>query len=204
MDSSEIKERVRKEYDEFAERYAIANFDSPLQYQLSEFCSLLKKGAKILDAGCGPARDVEYLNEEGFDAFGIDFSKEMVRIGKNLVPKCNIEIADFLEKEFKEESFGGIWCNASLIHIPKEEVKGALLKFYKWLEHDGILFLSMIEGKGHKEIRIKRFYQNPLPVFFYELDELMGLLEEAGFEIIKHHREYDFENHWIDFFCKKP
>ncbi len=207
MESPKIEE-VKKEYDEFADKYAAANFQNPLQYQLSEFCSLLPKkdkaSIKILDVGCGPGRDVEYLMEEGYDVFGIDFSEEMIKVAKKLVQDGKFEVADFTKKDFEENSFSGIWCNATLLHLPREEVKEIFDKFLKWLEPQGILFVSMLEGEGQRELRIKRFYQNSLTAYFYQLNELIQLLENKGFEIIKYYNEYDFENNWIDVFCRKP
>jgi 2-polyprenyl-3-methyl-5-hydroxy-6-metoxy-1,4-benzoquinol methylase len=207
MESSQI-EKVKKEYEEFADKYAAANFHNPLQYQLSEFCSLLpkeeKSKIKILDVGCGPGRDVEYLMEEGYDILGIDFSEEMIKVAKKLVPNGKFEVADFTEKDFDEDSFSGIWCNAALLHIPKEYAKNIFAKFLKWLKPGGILFISMLEGEGQQELWIKRFYQNPLTAYFYRLNELIQELEETGFEIVKYHNEYDFDNNWIDVFCRKP
>ena len=211
---SKYKSKINSEYDSFARNYAVANFNSPLQYQILEFCSLLdslgfkrSKDNLILDAGCGPGRDVDSLLAEGFSALGIDFSESMINIAKELVPAGDFRIGDFEESnEFEPESFCGIWSSASLIHYPKEEVRAILKNFSYWLKPNGALFISLLESSDNyeeKELRIKRFYQNPLKTYFFAINEMLELLESEGFDIWKYRKDFDFDNNWIDVFAFK-
>ena len=73
---TKIKEAI-KAYDKIAKLYGDYKSEKLLQYQLNKFISLLS-GKRILDAGCGTGRDVEYFLDEEMDAIGIDMAKGML------------------------------------------------------------------------------------------------------------------------------
>ena len=49
------------------------------------------------------------------------------------------------------ECFDGIWANASLLHIPAEELKAVFPNFIRGLKPNGYWFMSFKYGKGVKE-----------------------------------------------------
>ena len=61
-------------YDATAQAYAERWSSLRLERQLRRFTSFLSPGALVLDAGCGPGRDVGYLHEPGYRAIGLDRS----------------------------------------------------------------------------------------------------------------------------------
>jgi ubiquinone/menaquinone biosynthesis C-methylase UbiE len=102
----------------------------------------LPKGAKVLEIGCGEGETLERLERKyGFDATGIDFSLEMVRLAKERGLQANIMYGDgeFLE-DFPSRSFEGVVmeCVLSLINLPDE----ALHEAYCVLKDGGMLFIS--------------------------------------------------------------
>ena len=200
MDS--YKEKVKTAYQNFAKKYAVANFDVILQYQLTEFLSHIGKG-KVLDLGCGPGRDSDYLKDEGLDVIGVDFSSEMISLAKEYVDKKIFKEADFDDDLFKEGEFDGIWANASLIHVPKSSMLHTIKHISSWLKEGGVMYLNVIEGLGEQEIRIKNFYEEELMVSFYGVDEIIQIVEESGLSVIKFHIESDDNFNWIDIFCQK-
>lgn len=196
-------EKIKKAYDEFASRYAVLNENMLLQFQLFEFLSFLNKKSKILDAGCGAGRDCEMLYEEGYNITGIDFSKNMITESKKRVTDVKFKVMDFLNTDFKDKSINAIWCNASIIHLPKNKINNALKEFHRILGSESLLFLNVIKGEGEKETEIKKFYNGKLPVSFYQKDEITEILEENGFRIIRSYEESDDNFEWIDLLCKK-
>ena len=86
MKTDEKFEQAIKTYNKIAKIYAKYTKDKLMQFQLSRFESLLK-GKKILDAGSGSGRDVEYFLEDGFDVTGIDISQGQIKEAKKRVPK---------------------------------------------------------------------------------------------------------------------
>ncbi len=196
------EELIKKAYDDFARRYAEINFNVILQYQLNEFLSFLPKSAKILDLGCGPGRDVNYFLEEGYNAIGIDFSEKMIKEAKARV-KGKFIVMNFNNMDFKDEEFNGLWCNASVIHIPKRLINKTLKEFNRVLKPGGILFVSVMKGEGEMEFERRSFYNGKLPVSFYNKDEISKILEKNGFKVLRIFEDSDDENEWIDLICRK-
>ncbi|MCG8485370.1 MAG: class I SAM-dependent methyltransferase [Clostridia bacterium] len=102
----------------------------------------LKKGAEVLDIGCGQGETVEYLEKEyGYKARGIDLSKAMIKRGLARNPKLNIQYGDgeFLDG-FLSYSFDGVMMEnvLSFIGLPDE----ALHEAYCVLKKGGKLFIS--------------------------------------------------------------
>lgn len=139
----------------------------------------------ILDIGCGSGRDAKIFSEQGHQITGIDFSSEMIKIAKETAPKATFMEADIQEINFPPQSFNGIWANASLLHIPKDNLKSVLLKIHSLLKEDGIFYMSVKKGNheyfGHDqrytEHRVHKFWS------FYEPDEIMSILKESDFDV---------------------
>ena len=73
------KDDVMGAYDEAAEEYANEFFnnetlDAEMSY-LNAFLSLVTKRGKILDAGCGPGIETNFIKEMGFEYYGIDINE---------------------------------------------------------------------------------------------------------------------------------
>ena len=77
-----------KVYDNIAEKYA-KTFPNPSSF-IDEFISLLPKGGKVLDVGCGPGQDTEYLSRKGLNAEGIDLSRNMIKLPKEDFQTLNL------------------------------------------------------------------------------------------------------------------
>lgn len=118
----------------------------------------LAKGATVLDIGCGQGETVEYLEKEyGYQANGIDLSKDMIKEGLSRNPKLNIKYGDgeFLE-DYTSFSLDGVLmeCTLSLVAMPDE----ALHEVYCVLKKGGKLFISDL------------YLKNPTPEFMKELE----------------------------------
>lgn len=197
------EKEIIKAYGGFSASYKAMNFELVLQYLLYEFLSFLPKGARILDAGCGPGRDAMTLGEEGYEAVGIDITPEMVELAKASEPKLEFLQKDMRKTGFKEEEFDGIWANASVIHFSKEEVADVLKEFSRVLKPSGILFVSVLKGEGEKKHAMKYFYEGELPVSFYDKDEFSVLLERSGFRVLRCIEDADDHDEWLNFICRK-
>lgn len=66
-------------YDRSAERYAIT-WDGSISPEMTDFAAQLPVGAVVLDAGCGPGRDLIALRSLGLCAVGADLSRSMIRV----------------------------------------------------------------------------------------------------------------------------
>ncbi len=192
-----LKQAIRT-YNKIAEIYAKYTEEKLIQFQLARFESMLP-GKKILDAGCGAGRDVEYFSEDGFDVIGIDISEGLLKVAKKKFPKGNFKKMDFRKTTFKDNTFDGIWSMAGLVHLPKTEIKKALKEFYRILKPYGIIYISVKRGKGSREIKKDILQGEPRIYYFFEKDEMEELIRNAGFKIVSS----EANNVWLEFFAEK-
>ena len=101
---------------------------------LSDFVAKLPANAKILDVGCGPGRDARYFCDKGARVTGIDLSSETLKIARSTAPDAHFVIMDMRSLDLVSTSFDGIWCCASLYHLPKVFVNTTLTEFYRVLK----------------------------------------------------------------------
>ncbi len=195
-----IKEAL-KAYDKIASIYSDYNYEKVMQFQLMKFVSLLK-GKRVLDAGCGVGRDVEYLMEDGLEVKGVDISENMIKQAKKNVSKGKFEVMDFRKMKFKDGSFDGIWAMASVYHIPNKEIVDTFKEFFRVLDKAGLLYVSVYEGEGSEERKdptvgeVRTFYS-------YKEDEMKEKLEEAGFTIIRSEVNQTEDRKWLEVYARK-
>jgi SAM-dependent methyltransferase len=161
-------------------------------------------GDKILDIGCGSGRDAEYFVSKGLDVIGIDLSDRFIEISQAKVPKAKFIKMDMRNIDFPVEYFDGIWLMASLLHIPKLEVKYTIIKFKEVLKTNGIIYISVKLGEGEKFVKRDRYKGLEKFFAFYTESEISNLLEDFGFEIIKLSLyKVPKQDTWIDVFAIK-
>lgn len=117
----------------------------------------LPRGGKILDAGCGVGRDTRFFIEQGFVVISFDASERMTE-KCNLYPHAYCARKSFSEIDFKEE-FDGVWCCASILHLPLEDAKYAFKRLVTAVKPNGVIFLSVKAGHGTEITKDGRFYQ---------------------------------------------
>jgi len=200
-------ETVVKTYNKIAKKYSKITFDKINQYHLNKFISMLPKKAKILDAGCGPGRDVQYFKDYGFDVVGIDVAEKMIKEAKKNVKGAKFKQMDMAKTKFKDKTFDGIWTSGSIIHEEKCDIYKILEELKRILKDKGILYISVKEGQG-SEIKKEETYNNePRPFSYYTFTEIEEEIRRAGFQIIYSGFNEDVlkrnETKWIDVYCKK-
>lgn len=100
-----------------------------------------KKGSRILDIGCGGGDTVNYLNEQGFQAEGIDINLSKIGEAKEAFPGINVKFGDggFMD-DYMSFTFDGIMmeCTLNAIVQPDE----ALHEVYCVMKKGGRLIIS--------------------------------------------------------------
>jgi SAM-dependent methyltransferase len=137
-----------KYYKENAKEFSEDTYDLEMDEVWHKFTSLLGKNSKILDAGCGSARDSNHFLSLGFDVVSMDPVTEFNSFAKE---RFNIDILNlsFQEIEFENE-FNAIWACASLLHVPMNEMKDVFSKLNKAIKSSGLLYCSFKCGDYEK------------------------------------------------------
>ena len=88
----------------------------------------LIRDAYILDFGCGAGRDTKVLfRASGYLVDAIDGSEQLCQIASE---HTGIKVRQMLFQELEvNEKYDGIWACASILHLPKKELKEVLKKY---------------------------------------------------------------------------
>ncbi|MCL5430062.1 MAG: class I SAM-dependent methyltransferase [Candidatus Marsarchaeota archaeon] len=187
MAADQSRNGVNRFYSKMAQIYAGEYFAelSPYGKYIDKFLSYLKQRDRILDAGCGAGDSVAYFMGRGFRTEGIDLSPAFINIAKSKIPKGKFEVMDIRKLSYGDSSFDGIYCFATMEHIPKKEASAVLNGFYRVLKKDGILLITTPRGR-----RVHEAYHPIAKIHFlasmYTVKELDALLRKSGFKVIYH------------------
>ncbi|KAL3784090.1 hypothetical protein HJC23_012279 [Cyclotella cryptica] len=108
---------------------------------------------QIVDLGCGHGRDTKYFASLGHHVLAIDYAISMLDHAKtSIVPHH----AHFLNMDMRmcndllvDDSIDGIWANASLLHLPKLEMRQILDGLYAKIKVGGVLYISLKVGESN-------------------------------------------------------
>ena len=105
-------------------------------------------------------------------------------------------------------SYDAIFSQASLLHIPKNEIRAVLSGFVEKLNSGGLLYIAVKEAWPDKPdesvveendygYSYKRFFS------FFTMDELRDHLESLGMEIVLKRAEKTGRSTWLQIIGKK-
>lgn len=77
-----------------------------------------KRGARVLDAGCGSGAFSEYLLGMGLDVTGMDVSGGLISLAQAALPAGKFLTGDIFRTGFPDASFDAVFCGAVLHHFP--------------------------------------------------------------------------------------
>jgi SAM-dependent methyltransferase len=134
----------------------------------------------ILDLGCGPGRDLHHFRSLGHDAVGLDGSKEFVAMAR-AHSGCEVLRQDFLALRLPENRFDGIFANASLFHVPSQELPRVLGELAGALKPRGVLFSSNPRGNNEEGQNAERYG------CYFDYETWRDYVTAAGFIEIAHY-----------------
>ena len=92
--------------------------------------------------------------------------------------------------QLPESRFDGVFANASLFHVPSQELPRVLLELCKTLKSRGVLFSSNPRGNNEEGLSDDRY------VCFFDLDTWRDYVVSAGFvEVGHYHRPPGLPRH---------
>ena len=97
---------------------------------------------RILDFGCGPGRDLAAFRARGHEPIGLEGSPPLAAMAREH-SGCEIWEQDFLALKLPPGYFDGIFANASLFHVPRQELPRVLSELRATLKPDGVSTRSL-------------------------------------------------------------
>jgi SAM-dependent methyltransferase len=134
----------------------------------------------ILDLGCGPGRDLAYFKSLGHEAVGLDGCTAFVRAARERTG-CEVMEQDFLALALPAARFHGIFANASLFHVPTQELPRVLRELHAALKPRGVLFASNPRGQNQEGFAGGRYG------VWHDLETWRRFMTEAAFEELGHY-----------------
>jgi len=188
---------VRKGYNRIAKEYQADRHIFDQREELETLATLLAKGAKVLDVGCGAGVPVtSFLVDSGLDVVGVDFAEGMLELARENVPRAEYVKGSMTRLGFKSNSFDGLTAFYSIIHVPRESHFSLFEDFHRILRPEGVMLICM--GPDDWEV-VEEYYGADMFWSHYSPEKTLQLVEDALFRIIfdRHIRSGGETNYWI-------
>ena len=168
-------------YQGRAELFWQGTRDHDVSQNINAFLAALPDGQAldILDFGCGPGRDLITFKSLGHRPTGLDGTAAFCEMGRKN-SDCPVLHQHFLQLDLESGSFDGIFANASLFHVPSQELPSVLANCYRALRPQGVLFLSNPRGDAEG-------WQGDRYGNYMELEQSEAFLQQAGFTLLHHY-----------------
>jgi SAM-dependent methyltransferase len=174
----------------------------------NEFISLFAPNAEILDVGCGSGFKAKYLSEHGLHVTGIDFSDALIEIAKREVPQADFFVMDMKEVRSVAKQFDGIFAQASLLHIPHDEIGEVIKSLILKLKENGYLYVAVKGTRPdgpNEEIKEENDYGYTYERFFsyFTLEELKAYFEDANLKVVYENMNRVGNTDWLQLIGRK-
>ena len=177
----EIERVTLSHYENNAESFWLGTRDHDVSQNIHALLEALPKdkALDLLDFGCGPGRDLLTFKSLGHRPTGLDGNKTFCDMAEKH-SGCPVLHQQFLSLNLGVDCFDGIFANASMFHVPSQELPKVLVACHQALRKDGVLFTS--NPRGNDEGWQGQRYGN-----YMEFDENKACLEQAGFTLVHHY-----------------
>lgn len=137
---------------------------------------------RVLDVGCASGIHLPLFLGigRGLHYTGVDISSEFLMIARNRYPHHDFllgNLADF--DTLPHGPFHGIWCAATLMHVPEQHWGLCLSNLYRLLSNQGVLYLTLPTEHPSKEPA-----EDPRHFTLLPHRKQRAKLLEAGFKIV--------------------
>lgn len=134
----------------------------------------------LLDFGCGPGRDLKTFTERGHLAIGIEGAARFVEMARAW-SGCEVWQQDFLRLDLPADRFDGVFANASLFHVPAQELPRVLRELHATLKPRGVLFSSNPRGSNEEGWNGGRYGA------YHDIESWRRHMSAAGFAELAHY-----------------
>ena len=166
-------DKTLKYYNENAQSFASGTVSVKFTEVQDKFLEKLNPDAYILDFGCGAGRDTKYFLSRGYQVDAVDGSEQLCRIASEYT---EIKVRQMLFQELDEkEKYDGIWACASILHLPKKQLREVLKNMYAALKSKGWIYISFKYGEFEGERNGRYFTDFTTDTFKDFIHDMHGL-----------------------------
>jgi SAM-dependent methyltransferase len=149
METSSRLSKNNAYYDRFATEVSARSEARDFSKALGLFLEAADPEKTILDIGCGTGTHLEEFRNRGFKALGIEPSSKM----RELCMSHGLQAIDGAFEGLASldlPEVGGVWCAASLLHVPKQELHMTFKTISDLLSPSAPFFFTVRLGEGAK------------------------------------------------------
>jgi SAM-dependent methyltransferase len=182
LDAGKITARTLAYYEQRAEEFRAGTRDHDVSQNIAALLRHIEGEPPftILDFGCGPGRDLKTFSALGHTVIGLDGAAAFAAMAF-ADTGCEIWHQDFLALDLPSNYFDGIFANASLFHVPSQELPRVLRQLYAALKPAGVLFSSNPRGENDEGWNGERYGA------YHDLAAWRRYLSHAGFTELEHY-----------------
>jgi SAM-dependent methyltransferase len=134
----------------------------------------------ILDFGCGPGRDLATFKSLGHTPIGLEGSPRFCEMAREY-SGCEVLNQNFLELDLPDALLDGIFANATIFHVPAQEIPRVLSELYSALKPGGVFFSSNPRGENVEG------WSGPRYSSYHDLEKWRDFMTTAGFTELGHY-----------------
>jgi SAM-dependent methyltransferase len=182
QDLDSITGRTLDHYERSAESFWRGTRDHDVTQNIEALLRHIEAEAPytVLDFGCGPGRDLKDFVDRGHVAVGLEGSRSFAEMAR-AYSGCEVWQQDFLKLDLPRARFDGVFANASLFHVPTQELPRVLQALRATLKTGGVLFSSNPRGSNQEGWSHERYGA------YWDLDTWRRHVGAAGFVELEHY-----------------
>ncbi len=181
-DLHEITRGTLRDYDENAQGFCIGTAHHDVSQNIHALLEAIGRPppCRILDFGCGPGRDLRHFVSLGHTPTGLEGAPALAAMARQN-SGCEVLLQDFLALDLRLAHFDGVFANASLFHVPAQELPRVLRELRRTLKPGGVLFASNPRGDNQEGWHGHRYG------CYHHLDQWRAYGKAAGFTELRHY-----------------
>ncbi|MGC4111678.1 MAG: methyltransferase domain-containing protein [Nocardioides sp.] len=174
-------------YDAHATAYRDVTAELPptIASAIGRYVGLVPPGGRVLEIGSGSGRDAVALERAGLSVRRTDITPAFVRMLREAgheADQLDPLHDDLLDPAAPSEQYDGVWADASLLHVDRDDLPVVLSRLAVVTKPGGGLFVSVKEGDGeqwsiHGNVTAPRFFT------FWRDEPLRSVLAAAGWRV---------------------
>ncbi|MBS0451550.1 MAG: class I SAM-dependent methyltransferase [Proteobacteria bacterium] len=169
-------------YEHNAQRFREHTWDHDVSQNIAALLRHIEAPAplRILDFGCGPGRDLLAFLRLGHQPTGLEGSPALAAMAREGTG-CEVLEQNFLALQLPAQHFDGVFANASLFHVPAQELPRVLRELWQTLKPGGVLFSSNPRGTDQEGWQGERYGA------WHDLPAWQQHMGAAGFVELEHY-----------------
>ena len=182
QDLAQIANATLQHYNERADDFWEGTRSHDVSQNIAALLEYIEGNApfSILDFGCGPGRDLKIFAQLGHRPVGLEGSARFATMAR-AHSGSEVLNQDFLKLDLPAAAFDGVFANASLFHVPSQELPRVLRELHAALKPRGVLFASNPRGDNDEGWNGGRYGA------YHDLESWRDFMAGAGFSELTHY-----------------